>query len=243
MTITERQQKILNILVQEYIRKAEPISSDFLEKKYKMGISPATIRNELQKLNELGYLEQPYFSSGRIPTNKAYRFFVDHFLKLNHIKENSLISDKIANFLKRADYDRYKTIEFITKVLSLSVSGLTITYLYKKDILLKEGWKKVFQNPEFKENDYLEGFFKAIENFEKKIGDFCELCEENKEEINVFIGKERPFLGPNSFSLIISGTTFFKNEDILLGILGPKRMNYNKNINIIHSLIKRLEKL
>jgi len=77
MELTVRQEKILNTLIKEYIDIAEPISSDLLKKRCRLDISPATIRNEMQELTEQGYIKQPHTSAGRIPTNKAYRYFVD----------------------------------------------------------------------------------------------------------------------------------------------------------------------
>ncbi len=77
MTITERQEKILNKVLQEYIKSAQPVSSQLLEKKYDFGISPATIRIEMQKLTDKGFLYQPHTSAGRVPTDKGYRLFVD----------------------------------------------------------------------------------------------------------------------------------------------------------------------
>lgn len=75
--ITERQEKILNSLIREYIDVAEPISSSLLQKKSGLDVSPATIRNDLQELTEKGYITQPHTSAGRVPTEKGYRFFVE----------------------------------------------------------------------------------------------------------------------------------------------------------------------
>ncbi len=75
--LSERQQKILQLLVKEYIDEAEPISSDLLKRRLQLDISPATIRNELQDLTEKGYLAQPHTSAGRIPTEKGYEFFIE----------------------------------------------------------------------------------------------------------------------------------------------------------------------
>ena len=75
--ITDRQRKILDYLIKEYIEIAEPVSSDLLKKKCGLSISGATIRNELQELMEQGYIAQPHTSAGRVPTNKGYKFFIE----------------------------------------------------------------------------------------------------------------------------------------------------------------------
>ncbi len=76
--LTERQKMILNAIVDDYIRSAEPVGSRSISKRGDVNYSPATIRNEMADLEELGFLEQPHTSAGRIPSNKGYRYYVDH---------------------------------------------------------------------------------------------------------------------------------------------------------------------
>ncbi|MDD4662220.1 MAG: heat-inducible transcription repressor HrcA, partial [Candidatus Pacebacteria bacterium] len=77
--ITDRQKKILNVIIEEYINSAEPVSSQILAHKFGFDLCSATMRIEMKNLTDLGFLEKPYISSGRIPTDKAYRIFVDSF--------------------------------------------------------------------------------------------------------------------------------------------------------------------
>ncbi|TSB46775.1 heat-inducible transcriptional repressor HrcA [Alkalicoccobacillus porphyridii] len=78
--LTERQLSILHAIVDEYIRSAEPIGSRSISKRHDISFSPATIRNDMSDLEELGFLEKPHSSAGRIPSQKGYRFYVDHLL-------------------------------------------------------------------------------------------------------------------------------------------------------------------
>lgn len=78
--LTERQKKILWTIIDEYILSAEPIGSRTVSKKQGVGFSPATVRNEMADLEEMGFLEQPHTSAGRIPSEKGYRSYVDHLL-------------------------------------------------------------------------------------------------------------------------------------------------------------------
>lgn len=75
-----RKQTILRAVIFEYIRGAEPIGSEMLAAKYQLGVKGATIRNELSDLSELGYLEQPHTSAGRIPSDRGYRYYVDKMI-------------------------------------------------------------------------------------------------------------------------------------------------------------------
>ena len=72
-----RKMRILQAVTDDYINTAEPVGSRTIARKYGLGVSPATIRNEMSDLEELGYLEQPHTSAGRVPSDKGYRFYVD----------------------------------------------------------------------------------------------------------------------------------------------------------------------
>jgi heat-inducible transcriptional repressor len=76
----ERKKKVLHAIIDDYIANAEPVGSRAVAKKYGLGVSPATIRNEMSDLEELGFIEQPHTSAGRIPSDKGYRYFVDHLM-------------------------------------------------------------------------------------------------------------------------------------------------------------------
>jgi heat-inducible transcriptional repressor len=76
-----RKQRLLEALIDDYIATAEPVGSRTLARKYGLGISPATIRNEMADLEELGYLEQPHTSAGRVPSDKGYRYYVDEIMR------------------------------------------------------------------------------------------------------------------------------------------------------------------
>lgn len=79
--LTERQSRILDFVVSEYVDTAEPVGSQFIGRKYQIGVSPATIRNEMAELEAQGYLSQPHTSSGRVPTDKGYRFYVEWLMR------------------------------------------------------------------------------------------------------------------------------------------------------------------
>lgn len=81
--LSERQKRILSAIVDDYIRSAEPVGSRTISKRSDIGFSPATIRNEMSDLEELGYLEQPHTSAGRIPSEKGYRYYVDHLVDMS----------------------------------------------------------------------------------------------------------------------------------------------------------------
>ena len=76
-----RKRRVLEVIIDDYIATAEPVGSRALVRKYGLGVSPATIRNEMADLEELGYLEQPHTSAGRVPSDKGYRYYVDEIMR------------------------------------------------------------------------------------------------------------------------------------------------------------------
>lgn len=236
MKITERQTKILNTIIKEYIGSAEPISSQLLEKKYDFGIKPAMIRIEMQKLTDKGFLLQPHTSAGRVPTDKGYRFFVDNLLS----REIPEIKDvfEIEKMLRGEGEDILRFASHLSKFLAETSSNLAAIHLLGKDFFFKEGWEEIFEEPEFEEKDLIFGFTKLVENFEKNVEDL-----KLNSKIKVYIGKENPFPKAKDFSIISSRCILPDEEEGIISLLGPKRMNYDKNISLIKSLMKSLEKL
>lgn len=88
MPLDDRKYLILQAIIDDYISTAMPVGSRTISRKSGVGFSPATIRNEMSDLEELGYLDQPHTSAGRVPSDKAYRLYVDHLLKVGKISED-----------------------------------------------------------------------------------------------------------------------------------------------------------
>ena len=237
MEISERQKEILNSIVEEYIRSAQSVSSKLLEKKHKgFQVCPATIRNEMQKLTEAGFIFQPHTSAGRVPTDKGYRFFVDDLLEGETL--NDRFDPEIEEWMGSDFKDAFKLMQSLTRNLASFSSNLALGYLADEKILWKEGWDRVFREPEFQERKTIADFFGLLNNFEKEMDDF-----EMDSGLRIFIGKENPFPKAKEFSTIIARCRFPKEEEGFLAIIGPKRMAYDKNINSLNHLAKILEEL
>ena len=105
MAISERKKKILIAVVEEYIRTAEPVGSKHIAEHAKLGCSSATIRNELAELVNLGYLEQPHTSAGRVPTPMGYRMYVNDMMERQHLgmQENEELNRRLNQRLQELD--------------------------------------------------------------------------------------------------------------------------------------------
>jgi transcriptional regulator of heat shock response len=230
--LSQRQEDLLGVLIKDYIDTAKPVSSKRLQKKYNLDVCSATLRGEMQKLSERGYLRQPHISSGRVPTNKAYRFFVDRILKEDWEESPDICLEELKGF----EQDIFKFTELVTRALAKSSSSLVIACLLSKGLLWEEGWEDVFQIPEFEERAFRNKFVREAESLKKKIRDFSSL----PESIDVYVGKEGSILGSQDISLIITKSSFPDKEEGMIAVLGPNRMPYDKNISTINSLINLL---
>lgn len=236
MIFTKRKKRILGLIIQEYIKKAEPVSSGFLKENYNLSISAPTIRIEMRELTTAGYLWQPYTSGGRIPTDKGYRFFVDDLLERD-------FSDFIdENFFKKLEekklQDPFKFIQWVTRILAITSSNFAISYLLEKDFFWEEGYREVFKEPEFRNSDFCFNFIKMIGDFENELRNFR---EEEFLTTKIFIGQENLLPRAQDFSIMISQCHFPKNQHGFISILGPKRMAYGRNIKLINSALKLLK--
>ncbi|MGC2424231.1 MAG: heat-inducible transcriptional repressor HrcA [Nitrospirota bacterium] len=115
MELNERSREILKAIIQSYISTAEPVGSRTVTKRYNLGISPATVRNIMSDLEELGFLAQPHTSAGRIPTDKAYRFYIDTLIEVRSLPRPQ--EQEILNYpLHREDF--HQLMQETTKLLS-----------------------------------------------------------------------------------------------------------------------------
>jgi heat-inducible transcriptional repressor len=243
MNLTERQEKILDVVVKEYVNSAQPVSSQLLEKRYDFGVSPATIRNEMQKLTDGGFLSQPHTSAGRIPTDKGYRFFVNNLLE-----EKAVSKDLQASGQKKSldamiwegneVDDTFRFMQGLTRYLAEKTRVLALNYFENEDFFWKEGWEEVLQEPEFEERENIlnfADFLKSLENHIEKV--------KISGGVNVCIGKENPFPKAKNFTVISSRYKLPNGQEGVISLLGPKRMAYDKNLNLINSLMQLLDNM
>ncbi len=120
MGLSARKMEILRAVVTDYVKTAQPVGSRTIARRYKMGFSPATIRNEMADLEEMGYLLQPHTSAGRIPSQKGYRYYVDELMQ-----EIQLDDDEKKSIHGIFSYEKIREVEDIIRQASKLVSSLT----------------------------------------------------------------------------------------------------------------------
>lgn len=219
--ITSRQIQILKAIIEEFMETADPVGSETLEKKYGLGISPATIRNEMVKLTENGYLKQPHTSAGRIPSSIALKYYVHELMKPKTLS----VADEIAVKEKVWDY-RFETDKLLkesTKVLSQKTKMLALSTTEKGDIYFS-GAAHMLDTPEFYDIEVTRYVLSIMDEF-----DFWKNLLDKSlemEEINILLGEE---LGAEYLSscgvVYVKFNSGTKNGGTI-GVIGPSRINY-----------------
>ncbi len=127
MDLNERKMRILKSIIDEYIENGEPVGSKHLVESGNMSLSPATIRNEMSELEEMGYLDKPHTSAGRIPSNAAYRIYIEKLMESYRLNVEEL---NLLNELTRFKMDEMeKMVSRATKVISEITNCATLSLM------------------------------------------------------------------------------------------------------------------
>ncbi len=220
--LTPRKEAILTYIIEAYIRDAEPIGSKLLSEDATFEVSGATLRNEMRELEEEGLLTHPHTSSGRIPTEKGYRYYVDHLMKPEVMGKK--ISDKIMSaFTDQQGFDQ--KLKMFARIVS-EMCGTAVIVSFRKDSLYYTGISHFFSQPEFQ--DY---------SFTVSVSGIFDACEEVMPELyatydtvtpHISIGSENPF----GTMCSVVGTKL--DHRAVIAILGPLRMRYNRAVTLLN---------
>jgi len=222
----ERKLIILNTIIKEHIKTGAPVGSGVLVDKYRLDISPATVRNEMAELEEEDFIIQPHTSAGRVPTEKAYNLY------LSSLKEKQL-AEKEAEVLKRALRGNDEASFKQTAKEMAKISGQAIFWAFHKNNLYYTGISNLFSQPEFSEPNLIYNISAIIDRMDEIIDDiFSEV-----KETEVLLGSANPF--GDSCSTIFSKYRR-SGKTGLFGILGPMRMDYEKNLALVKYVAQRI---
>jgi heat-inducible transcriptional repressor len=133
MSLSPREIEVLNIIVQAYIQSASPIGSRYVAKQSSLNLSPATMRNIMADLTEQGFLMQPHTSAGRIPTQKAFRYYVDSVLKPSSLSEQ--LRQSLRQGLEQASLDYPNILEQVSKLISSQASQVGMALAPQQDFV------------------------------------------------------------------------------------------------------------
>lgn len=230
--LTQRQIEILRALVEEYIGTAEAVGSETLEKRHNISASPATIRNEMVKLTELGYLQKPHSSAGRMPTAKGMKFYVNELMKEKEISVGEEVSMKesVWDYRERAN----KFLHEVTRALAERTKTLAIATTEEGELFCS-GYANILEMPEFYDIDITKNLLDAIDRYDY-IQRLIEQPLEDEAEVKILLGDDLASVLQGPYSLVYTQYRTPMQHKGAIGVIGPVRLNYTYIIPAVRKL-------
>lgn len=236
--LNERQENLLKVIIEEFITSAEPVGSDTIVKKYDLGVSPATVRNEMVKLADEGYLEKAYSSSGRVPTPVGFRYYIQKLMPENKLP----VSSEVA--LRQRLYDkRFKEDELLrdaVKALSEETKKMSLGTI-ENGPFYYAGISNILDNPEFFDIDLTKTVLDLLDEQQFLWDTLSRVVSE--DPTTVLIGSEMGGMSSLAPCSLVFTRYHLGNRQGYLGVLGPSRMSYPQimpRVRYIGSLIEEL---
>ena len=219
--LTDRQQALLKAIVEEYIESAEPIGSEVIERKYDLGVSPATIRIEMVRLTDMGYLRQPHTSADRTPTSMGMRFYIAELMKEKQLPVTAEVSIKEKLMSQRLKRERLIKEAVSALAQRLDMLGLAID---DEGVVYYAGAANILDWPEFYDIDvtrFVLSLFDENPRLQEIIGRAV-----GPDPIHILFGEDMEFeyLRPTSFVFTKYDVT--PEKEGVIGVIGPARMNF-----------------
>jgi heat-inducible transcriptional repressor len=224
MNITQRQERILLTIIKEFLDTAQAVGSLTLSEKYDMGVSPATLRAEMARLVDGGYLYKEHLSSGRIPTTLGLRYFIDVELQeedLDKIKETQLKEKLFQNRFNKARFlnEAVKSLADVSNLAAISLVD---------HMVFSSGFGHLVAQPEFLNHDLLESAFDILESEAMLLNIFRRIPLD--KDVRIVVGDEIGVESLNECSIICAPFNFFRGTKGYLATVGPRRIHYAKII-------------
>lgn len=210
------------------MESAEPIGSETLEKKFSLGISPATIRNEMVKLTDMGYLKQAHTSSGRTPTSVALKYYVNNLLKKENLSLTEEVSVKEKVWDYRTKFD--KLIREATKELAIRTKMLSLATTDEGEVI-SSGVGNILSAPEFYDIDLTRTVLSYLDHFDFWT-DLIERSLGEADSIHLLFGED---LGLEMFEPcgFIYSRYQAGSRSGAIGVVGPSRVKFNRIIPMV----------
>lgn len=219
--LTQRQIDILKSIIEEYINSAQAVGSETIEKKYNLASSPATIRNEMVKLTQLGFLEKPHASAGRIPTAIGMRLYVKELMKQKQLStvEEVALKEKVWDY--REQLDRF--LKEATKSLAQKTGTVAIATTDDGQIFCS-GYANILDMPEFFDIDVTKALLSALDEYEYFMTLFQ--GQVDGDEVHIVMGDEMTGRLHGPYGLVYTEYHTPANQRGKIGVIGPLRLNY-----------------
>ncbi|MBI4262379.1 hypothetical protein HY624_02540 [Candidatus Uhrbacteria bacterium] len=234
--VTDRQRAILFALVEEYTRHAVPVASKTLVRGTRFTVSPATMRNEFAALERAGFIAKQHTSAGRVPTDAGYRLYVNQCLEkpaINDGRERQArhAFERVLELQHSFERELAKAIAELAGEVAIVASG--------EGEIFYSGMSHLFEKPEFDTRLGAQEISRAMDNFDALMPELLEQFD-GVDRPAVLIGKETPMAGDCSIVLMRHNFDDTTTQG-LLAIIGPMRMQYRSNIDILKTAAHVLE--
>lgn len=216
----KRKQLILSTIIKEHIKTGAPVGSGVLVDRYKLDISPATVRNEMAELEDEGLITQPYTSAGRVPTEKAYNLFIEKLSEKKLKEDETRIFEKI---LRNKDELSFKQA---AKEMA-KISNNAVFWAFYRHNLYYTGVSNLLAQPEFVQTNLMYDISVIIDRLDEIIDG---IYNDIKYETQILLGSGNPF---GKFCGTILAKYKSGENTGVFGILGPIRMDYEKNSALV----------
>lgn len=233
MSMNPRQEQLLKIIVEVHIEHAEPVSSTFVVENFDLGVSPATVRNDMVALETAGYIYHPHVSAGRVPTEAGYRYYLANFLQDRPQPSARRKLEEAAALPQDFEMVLHGIAE---ELVALSGEMAVVSFGPRQSYYL--GVSNLFAKPDFNDVAMLQSLSLCLDGFERAL---AHVANELNDEPRIYLGATNPF-GKEISSLLIRYTLPTQQTGVL-GIVGPMRMDYGRNrhlLSIAHELLNEL---
>ncbi|OGD09258.1 hypothetical protein A2397_02900 [Candidatus Amesbacteria bacterium RIFOXYB1_FULL_44_23] len=226
MNLTNRQTQILKAAIEEYISTAEPVSSEQIEKKYNLGVSPATIRNEMAYLTTEGLLRQPHTSAGRIPTSMALRYYVDNLMQEKQMSVAEEVSAKEKVWDSRFDFDRL--MRHTSLALSQHTKNLSLAATDEGDIYFA-GVSHILDMPEFFDIDVTRTVLSLLDQ-QNRLSELFFQKNYSQDPVHIIFGADLgwPYFEPVGMAFVHFNAGHDRRGS--LAVVGPCRLDFPRVI-------------
>lgn len=235
--LSPRQISIIKAIVEEYTTSGEAVGSDTLDKKYNLGVSPATIRNEMVRLEDLGYLKQPHTSAGRAPTPIALKLYVSELMREQELSvtEEVSVKERIWDHRERLD----KLLQEAARVLSEKTG--TIGFATTDDgTIYSSGYANLLNLPEFYDIDVMRQVLSIVESSSAMESIFGKVVD--TQPLHIVVGDEfgNEYLYPCAMAYIDFRAGKTKGH---VGVIGPARLNYPYVVPMLRHMSQLLDEI
>jgi len=232
--LDKRKEKVLQIIIEDYVSTGHPVGSAAICEKHNLQYSPATIRWDMMELEDDNFIAQTHTSSGRIPTDKGYRYYI------NNIMQTKTLTDREEEYINQTFEQTNQNIEQIlhqtSKILSaVAEYAAIVTSKASQDKLYMGGISNMLRQQEFTDAKSFMPILEAIDDEEPIIET---LSDAQEEKAVVKIGSENKRKEIKSCSVVMR-----KYNSGAIGIIGPTRMNYRKTTCLVDYVSNLLNKL